>query len=241
MHAPKPRGLFIVVEGLDRSGKDTVVNGLVRLLPSSRVLAPLCQNGEGAPVLRCGFPRRETAVGKRIDAFLRREVELSDQEIHELYSEDRWEAVPELVKLIEGGTTVVCCRYAYSGAVYTAAKGYKVESACLCDKGLPSPDVVLFMDADADMLTGRGGYGEERFEELSFQGRVFRAFGELEELVGPWKHIPGNLSPQDSILAALEHVSACSEHIMLPLDRDLFSCISGDTGTLSPAQAPSHG
>jgi len=223
MNARQPRGLFIVVEGLDRSGKDTLIDNLLQLLPNSEALAPLRIAGQGAPVMRYGFPRRNTEIGERIDAFLRREVELSDLEIHELYSEDRRQAVPDLLRLLADGITIVSSRYAYSGAAYTAAKGYTLESSCSHDKGLPSPDLVVFIDSDPESLVQRNGYGSERFEHLDFQEKVYRAFTDLERLSGSWMHVDGRLSPEDSACSVMEHLCAISEHVWLPVRHDLFA------------------
>lgn len=36
-------------------------------------------------------------------------------------------------------------RYAYSGAAFSAAKGFDLEWCKNCDRGLPKPDIVFYM------------------------------------------------------------------------------------------------
>ena len=59
------RGAFLVLEGLDRSGKSTQVKRLVESLESRGVL-----------VSEIRFPDRSTAIGKIIDSYLKKEIEL---------------------------------------------------------------------------------------------------------------------------------------------------------------------
>jgi len=77
------RGAFIVIEGLDKSGKSTQA---ARLL--ERIQSTTADTNE-AVLLK--FPDRATAIGKMIDAYLRSESELDDHAIHLLFSANRWE------------------------------------------------------------------------------------------------------------------------------------------------------
>src|SRR4051812_27675863 len=52
---------------------------------------------------------------------------------------------------IEGGTTIICDRYYYSGIVYSAAKRnptLSLDWARAPEVGLPRPDLVIFLDLD---------------------------------------------------------------------------------------------
>lgn len=79
--ASKPRGTFIVLEGLDRAGKTTQV----KLLEQRFVEA-------GRPVKMMRFPDRSTIIGQMIDGYLKSSVEMEDHVIHLLFSANRWEA-----------------------------------------------------------------------------------------------------------------------------------------------------
>lgn len=44
------------------------------------------------------------------------------------------------------------------------------------DRGLIKPDLVIFLDADPDVLRNRPGFGEEKYERVDFQKKVKSAF-----------------------------------------------------------------
>ena len=55
--------------------------------------------------------------------------------------------------------------------------------------GLPSPDVILFLDMTIEQAKERGQFGEERYEKEAFQRTVRQRFQELMETEGssvPW-------------------------------------------------------
>ncbi|EFO62726.1 CDC8 [Giardia lamblia P15] len=162
------RGLFIVIEGLDRAGKDTMIDQLVALLK---------QTGESVMVQ--AFPDRTTKSGIILDRFLRRELDLSDWDCHKLYAENRKELEEGLCNTLLTGTTVICSRYAYSGVAYTAAKGHDIRRCMEADKGLLRPDLVVFLDVDAKTVALRTDFGKERYETQNFQIKVYAAFQTL--------------------------------------------------------------
>lgn len=106
------RGAFIVLEGLDRSGKSTQVERLVTSLNASKP--------SQAKVLR--FPDRSTSIGSTIDAYLSRKAELDDRAIHLLFAANRWERVNAILDELKAGVTIVADRYAFSGAAFSVAK-----------------------------------------------------------------------------------------------------------------------
>ena len=181
------RGAFIVLEGLDRSGKSTQVRRLAEYL-----------EGGGIKTAKSGFPDRSTAVGSLIEKYLQEEEELDDAAVHVLFSANRWEVVEGLKKRLAAGETVVCDRYAFSGVAYGCAKGLSVEWCKNADRGLPAPDAVLYLDVKADVAGKRGGYGEERYEKEAFQSKVRVAFEELwREDEGMWHVIDASRSEED--------------------------------------------
>jgi len=76
----------------------------------------------------------------------------------------------------------VCDRYAYSGVAFSAAKpSIDFEWCKECDRGLPKPDVVLFLDLAPEKAAERGQYGEERYETKAMQARVRANFERILE------------------------------------------------------------
>lgn len=90
-----------------------------------------------------------------------------------------WYHRSELKKLLESGVTVVLDRYAFSGVAFSRAKGLPLDWCKSPDRGLITPDLVLFFDLPIEEAMKRDGFGEERYETLDMQTRVREAFWEL--------------------------------------------------------------
>lgn len=196
------RGLFIVVEGLDRAGKSTQVERLATHLNARAIK----------------FPDRTTAIGGMINSYLAQTSELDDRAIHLLFSANRWECVASIQTAIANGENLVCDRYAFSGIAYSVAKGLPYEWCQRPDIGLPLPDLTLFLDLDAKTAAARGGYGEERYEKLEFQTKVRNAFRRVSEDVkahgGRWTTIDAT----ESMDQVTEDIQDAVEHAMVYAD-----------------------
>ncbi|KAL4066092.1 thymidylate kinase-domain-containing protein [Scleroderma yunnanense] len=178
--ASSTRGAFIVIEGLDRSGKST----------QAAILHSRLQSSAGAVLMK--FPDRTTAIGKMIDAYLRSQSELDDHAIHLLFSANRWELASSIYAHLAAGTTVVADRYAFSGIAFSARKGLSYEWCRMPDVGLPAPDLTLFLNIEPEIARARGGYGEERYEREEVQRgvrAVFERIGEEMKRDGPGKWV----------------------------------------------------
>ncbi|KKO99645.1 thymidylate kinase [Trichoderma harzianum] len=151
----KMRGAFIVLEGLDRSGKTTQV----KLLEQRFV-------EEGRPVKVMRFP--VPTGGKLL-------VRLRQQHLHARNS-------AQIRAYLAAGITVVSDRFYHSGIVYSAAKKnphLPLSWARAPDTGLPRPDVVLFLDLDEEAARARGGWGSEKYEKEEMQRTVRELFWAL--------------------------------------------------------------
>jgi dTMP kinase len=179
-NAAKDRGSFLVFEGLDRSGKSTQSKLLTEKLEKVGPVKWMC------------FPNRNTAVGILIDMYLRRQIELRDETVHQLFSANRWESVASIVETLNSGTTVVCDRYAFSGVAYSAAKGLDLAWCQTPDIGLPVPDGVFFLHVDESVGASRANFGDERYENADMQGRVRNVFRETPLRAGVnWNDVDG--------------------------------------------------
>ena len=81
---------------------------------------------------------------------------------------------------LNAGTSIVCDRYAYSGVAFSWAKGMDVEWCKNCDKGLPAPDVIIYLDMPIEISASRENFGEERYESFDFQKMVHSKFMDLK-------------------------------------------------------------
>ncbi|KAH8103915.1 thymidylate kinase [Cristinia sonorae] len=213
------RGAFVVIEGLDRSGKSTQAETLIKRLQAADIPSKLIK-----------FPDRSTPIGKLIDSYLRSETELDDHAIHLLFSANRWELASSIVKDLEAGTVIICDRYAFSGIAFSASKvapsaqpdaptttptgsniapTHKTPPPLLpyswCrspDVSLPAPDLTLFLDILPEVASQRAGFGGERYENQEHQERVRELFERVAEEVeaegiGKWVVLNGGLELQE--------------------------------------------
>lgn len=198
-----PRGLFIVFEGLDRSGKSTQSKELVKRLQ------------ERGPVRWTCFPERSTAIGSLIDLYLRRQLDLSDEVIHMLFCANRWEAVTQLIEDLWAGTSVVCDRYAFSGVAYSSAKGLDFEWCKALDIGLPAPDAVFFLRVDPTVGRSRANFGDERYENEELQAAVRKEFDRAELHAGVrWATVDG----ARSIEVIREEIGGAVDALQAPIE-----------------------
>ncbi|XP_041032574.1 thymidylate kinase [Carcharodon carcharias] len=182
------RGALIVLEGMDRSGKSTQCRKLQEALR---------QQGRAAEVLR--FPDRGTEIGHLISLYLEKKNNLNDHTVHLLFAANRWERVPLIKEKLQQGITLILDRYAFSGVAFTSAKpDFTLEWCKQPDSGIPKPDVILFLHLNPSIAMKRGGFGNERYENHTFQKLVLRQFEELmkdENL--DWQRLDASQSIED--------------------------------------------
>lgn len=93
------RGMLIVFEGLDRSGKSTQVKLLHEALNSI---------GHKAEIWR--YPNRTTSIGKLINNYLNKEIEMEDHAVHLLFSANRWDTVDKMKDALNNGVNLILDR-----------------------------------------------------------------------------------------------------------------------------------
>lgn len=202
-----PRGLLIVFEGIDNSGKTTHARQLALDLANARHLTFSQRN----PVAFC-FPRRSTEVGKLIDSYLRGDTTLPDQVIHLLMSANRWEMKEEIEWFLSKGSTVILDRYWYSGVAYSCAKGLDPHWCQASDIGLPRPDLVIYLDLPPEVAAGREDYGKEVYENLEYQQKAwdqYQILGAQEDLKNIWKRVDSNLPIEEVKKEIYDAAVAC--------------------------------
>ena len=111
----------------------------------------------------------------------------------------------DIVSDLEKGYTIICDRYFASGVAFSAAKGLDMEWCLSPDRGLPSPDLICFLDLSEQEQMKRGGFGNERYEVSSFQTAVRQKFLELMDFLPAlnWKRIDAAGSA-DEVYAVLQ-------------------------------------
>jgi dTMP kinase len=103
------KGKFLVFEGINGSGKTTIINILINYFEDNSIKYKYIK-----------FPNRETQTGKIIDKFLKNQYEfksLNDQ--IKIFAENRKESQNIIKKYLESNHIVLCDRYLYSNIAYT--------------------------------------------------------------------------------------------------------------------------
>ncbi len=127
--------------------------------------------GREAQIIK--FPDRTTTFGKQIDSFLKQKKAFEDKMLHLLFSINRWELKDHIIESLSNNVDVILDRYSYSGIAYSNAKGIDLGWCSTPERGLPKPDIVIYLKADnVEELSKREGYGEEIFERTEFQKKV---------------------------------------------------------------------
>uniref|UniRef100_H2YR03 Thymidylate kinase n=1 Tax=Ciona savignyi TaxID=51511 RepID=H2YR03_CIOSA len=194
------RGALIILEGLDRSGKTTQCKKLLESLRSHQHKVKLIK-----------FPDRTTETGKMIDSYLKQNMKIDDRAIHLLFSANRWEKRLEMLKDLEQGITLIVDRYAFSGVAFSSAKkGLELEWCKCPDRGLPKPDLVIFLNVSSSDAASRGGYGEERYENTEFQKTVANNFKRMWD---EWKVIDAGGSIDDVHQTILNYVKSTMQSV----------------------------
>lgn len=190
------KGLFLVLEGGDGSGKSSQLELLAEFLKKS-----------GRKVQTLHFPRlREKPYGELIAGYLRGDfgpLDRVDPQLSALlYALDRMEAAGEMRELLASGHTLLADRYILSNLAYQCARtpdpekkrrlALWIESFEYGHNAIPRPDLTLYLDdplsfamkklagdragADREYLEGKRDLHEA---DGSLQERVRKEFLEL--------------------------------------------------------------
>lgn len=171
-------GAFIVLEGIDGSGKTTV---------SRRVADELSSRG-----FRVEVTAEPTHEG--IGAFIRSgdAGKVSQRAESLLFTADRYEHTAEIERMVSEGAVVICDRYYASTIAYQSARldGDSADIAWLrglCEPFISEPDAVILLDLDPDSSMSRvevRGEAGSKFEEIGFLRQVRSAYLGLAEDYG---------------------------------------------------------
>jgi dTMP kinase len=199
--------MFICVEGIDRAGKTTAVDSLYNRL-----------NGENHSVAKLRFPDRNSEIGKVINIVLSNRGNVMDNSAtYLLFAADRYNKMQTYDKDMKDKNFVLCDRYSLSGIVYGAANGVDRKMCIEVESRLRKPDIIFYLDIHPVIAAKRSGYGEEKFETLQFQYKVYEEYKKL--IAGGWP----NVVVIDATRSQQEISDIMYEHIMKKNNNEISS------------------
>ena len=170
------KGVFIVFEGVDGSGKSTQIKHLSEHLQCRGYTTYLTREPSDAPIGRLIRTYSETGL---------RTLEPATEAL--LFAADRTEHTKEITSHLEEGTVVICDRYIHSSLTYQGAVGVDRDWIKGLNKAAITPDLVILLDIDPgsslDRVTDRS---RTVFEEDTYLRRVrglYLEYAEKGELV----------------------------------------------------------
>ena len=166
------RGLLIVFEGIDGTGKSTQINLLERFLKEKRFQVTTTREPT------------EGRFGQRIrELYQNRQAVTLEKEL-ELFLSDRREHVESLITpSLENGRIVLCDRYFLSTAAYQGAAGLDPLKIIEQNRFAPDPDLAFILEIDVEesikRITINRGDRLNDFEQLESLKKVDKIFKDL--------------------------------------------------------------
>ena len=169
------KGIFIVIEGLDGSGKTTQATLLAKRLSQSYSVILTAEPSKG----KIGTFIREACLYE--DKRLPTEAEAL------LFAADRIEHMQKEIKpALDEGKLVICDRYVYSSIAYQGSSGLSPDWIKTINARALQPDFSVFLDVSPERVLERLHRKKSVMETLEIQQKVrdvYLKFFEKGELV----------------------------------------------------------
>ncbi len=180
-----PKGVFLVIEGTDGSGKTEQSNLLVERLRK-----------EGRTVETIAFPQYETHAGAVVKQYLKGEFgppeEVGAKRASILYAVDRYTAAPRIRAWLAEGKIVVANRYVASNMGHQGSKERRAEERAAFYRwndelefglfAIPRPDVNVILHVPAKIslsLIEKRGLAKDEHENLAHLEQAERTYREI--------------------------------------------------------------
>lgn len=139
-------GKLIILEGLNGSGKSYFAKELVENgLPNTIILK---------------FPNRSSETGKKLNKFLKKEINLSLNESKQLFIDNIFESKQDIINNLNKGINIICDRYIISTITYQYTEIIKeiyntninnnenILTLLNNTKLLPKPDIIFLINGN---------------------------------------------------------------------------------------------
>lgn len=176
------KSLFIVVDGIDGSGKSEIVKMLHNYLFSKHKKYRILTTREPT----------NGKYGKQIREMLRKEDDpkSSSKKLFDLFIKDRQDHLKNTIEPFLRNSNehelniVLCDRYYYSTIAFQGAQGLSMEDLIAKNKKFRKPDMAFILDVEPDIALERIRQRErEKFEQLEFMKKIRENFLKLPKLL----------------------------------------------------------
>ncbi|MFH0713413.1 MAG: dTMP kinase [Candidatus Micrarchaeota archaeon] len=165
------KGIFIVVEGIDGSGKGYMMMRLQEYITG--------RSKKYDHVLLTREPTNSN-IGQKMREILVKESDPTTgaRKCLDLYVSDRKQHLENhILPALEKGYVVLCDRYKYSTMAFQAAQGLPLEELIELQKDFRTPDLTLILDLPTRQAIARIRYRDwqgsnEKFEDPTFMEKV---------------------------------------------------------------------
>ncbi|MDP2704104.1 MAG: dTMP kinase [bacterium] len=186
----KENARFIVIEGIDGTGKTT----------QAKLLADELKKRSREVVLT-KEPTNDTEPGKKLRRALRKEISLSEKEFQILFTEDRKEHLEKvIIPSLQKGNIAVSDRYAFSTIAY-GSEGCDPAWLTKINENFPLPDLTLLIQIPLEeslKRIGRRGEEAEVYEEEEKLKHIQNAYKKLAKTFPGFKIIDGSGTIQET-------------------------------------------
>ena len=176
------KGMFIVVDGIDGSGKSEIIKMLHNHLFSKHKKHRILTTREPT----------NGSYGKQIRAMLKNEKnpESSSTKLMDLFIKDRQQHVKNTIEpFLKKSTShelniVLCDRYYYSTIAFQGAQGLNIKELIGKNKKFRKPDIAFILDVGPSVALERIKHRQkEKFEQLEFMEKIRHNFLRLPKLL----------------------------------------------------------
>jgi len=172
-------GKFIVIEGLDGSGKSSQVELAVNFLKE-----------QGKEVIVTKEPTMDSEYGLQIRRVLKGEITKEPLELQKLYVDDRREHLKnKVIPALGKGKYVVSSRYYFSTFAYGGSEGLNVNMLIEMNKEFLVPDLAIIIDSSPENCIQRiekRGEGIDYFEKIEKLKRINEFY---KKMPGMFEHV----------------------------------------------------
>lgn len=198
-HRHNPHGFFVVVEGIDGTGKTTLARNIYHRLKN-----------KGFPAIFT-FEPTDGPWGKRLRQSFSAPVRLTPEKELEFFLKDRKEHVEKIIHpSLEQKKIVICDRYYFSTMAYQGARGLDPEAIRKTNETFaPMPDLVLLLELEPEAAIKRirksRGEVPDNFEQLAYLRKVAGIFKSLSDSFVA--RIDATLPPEELLNSAWDLIS----------------------------------